>query len=129
VLRTPAPGLDHQLLERRVETRWQRLRSSIRTACGRLSIAVMWWNSTVARPSRPPLDELDLSRTLELAATAFGESDERVSWSARGSRVIPNRQRLAAMAVLGEWETHLSAVAASCPGRCGRVVALGTQRR
>jgi len=62
------------------------------------------------RSTRPPLDELDLSRTLELAAAALGESDEPVSRSARGSRVIPNRQRLAAVAVLGEWEAHLSAV-------------------
>jgi hypothetical protein len=30
--------------------------------------------------------------------------------SPRGSRVIPNRQRLAAVAVLGEREAHLSAV-------------------
>ncbi len=61
-------------------------------------------------PARPYLDELDLSRTLELAAAALGGGDEPVVRSPRGSRVIPNRQRLAAVAVLGEREAHLSAV-------------------
>jgi hypothetical protein len=61
-------------------------------------------------PTRPHLDELDLSRTLELAAAVLGDSDEQIVRSARGSRVIPNRQRLAAVAVLGEREAHLSAV-------------------
>jgi hypothetical protein len=40
----------------------------------------------------------------------FGGSDEPIVRSSRGSRVIPNRQRLAAVAVLGEREAHLSAV-------------------
>jgi len=61
-------------------------------------------------PSRPHLDELDLSRTLELAASVLGESDEPTVRSPRGPRVIPNRQRLAAVAILGEREAHLSAV-------------------
>ena len=61
-------------------------------------------------PTRPHLDELDLSRTLELAAAALGAGDEPNVRSPRGSRVIPNRQRLAAVAVLGEREAHLSAV-------------------
>jgi hypothetical protein len=61
-------------------------------------------------PARPRLDELDLSRTLELAAAALGDQDEPIMRSARGSRVIPNRQRLAAVAVLGEREAQLSAV-------------------
>jgi hypothetical protein len=60
--------------------------------------------------SRPHLDELDLSRTLELAAAVLGAGDEPNVWSLRGSRVIPHRQRLAAVAVLGEREAHLSAV-------------------
>jgi hypothetical protein len=60
--------------------------------------------------TRPHLDELDLSRTLELAAAALGDQDEPITRSPRGSRVIPNRQRLAAVAVLGEREAHLSAV-------------------
>jgi hypothetical protein len=60
--------------------------------------------------TRPRLDELDLSRTLELAAAVLGEGDESIMRSARGSRVIPNRQRLAAVAVLGEREAHLSAI-------------------
>jgi hypothetical protein len=59
--------------------------------------------------ARPHLDELELSRTLELAAAALG-GDEPISRSARGARLVPNRQRLAAVAVLGERETQLSAV-------------------
>lgn len=58
--------------------------------------------------TRPLLDKL--SRTLELAAAALGDREEPIMRSPRGSRVIPNRQRLAAVAVLGEREAHLSAV-------------------
>jgi hypothetical protein len=54
--------------------------------------------------TRPHLDELDLSRTLELAAAVLGDGDEPIVRSPHGSRVIPNRQRLAAIAVLGERE-------------------------
>jgi hypothetical protein len=61
-------------------------------------------------PTRPHLHELDLSRTLELAAAVLGGGDEPIVRSPRGSRVIPNRQRLAAVAVLGEREARLSAV-------------------
>jgi hypothetical protein len=61
-------------------------------------------------PTRPHLDELDLSRTLELAAAVLDAGDEPIVRSLRGARVIPNRQRLAAVAVLGEREVHLSAV-------------------
>ena len=60
--------------------------------------------------TRPHLNELCLSRTLELAAAALGDGDEPILRSPRGSRVIPNRQRLAAVEVLGEREAHLSAV-------------------
>jgi hypothetical protein len=60
-------------------------------------------------PARPRLGEL-VSRTLELAAAALGDHDESIIRSARGSRVIPNRQRLAAVALLGEREAQLSAV-------------------
>jgi hypothetical protein len=78
----------------------------------RLAPLAEW--SSVSRvfhhPARPYLDELDLSRTLELAATALGDQDEPIMRSPRGSRVIPNRQRLAAVAVLGEREAQLSAV-------------------
>ena len=62
------------------------------------------------RPARPYQDELGLSRTLELAASALGDGDEPILRSPRGARAIPNRQRLAAVAVLGEREAHLSAV-------------------
>ena len=61
-------------------------------------------------PTRPHLDESELSRTLELAAAALGNHDEPIMRSPRGSRVIPSRQRLAAVAVLGEREEQLSAV-------------------
>jgi hypothetical protein len=60
--------------------------------------------------ARPHLDELHLSRTLELAAAALGDDDPPLVRSPRGSRVIPNRRRLAAVAILGEREAHLSAV-------------------
>jgi hypothetical protein len=61
------------------------------------------------QPTRPHLDELDLSRTLELAAAVLGSGgEEPIMRSPRGSRVIPTRQRLAAVAVLGEREAHLS---------------------
>jgi hypothetical protein len=36
-------------------------------------------------PTRPHLDELDLSRMLELAAAALGNQDEPIMRSARGS--------------------------------------------
>ena len=62
------------------------------------------------RTVRPHLDELDLSRMLELAAAALGDHDGPIMRSPRGSCVIPNRQRLAAVAVLGEREEQLSAV-------------------
>jgi hypothetical protein len=55
-------------------------------------------------PTRPHLDELELSRTLMLAAAALGDHNEPIMRSPRSSRVIPNRQRLAAVAVLGERE-------------------------
>lgn len=61
-------------------------------------------------PTRPHLDELDLSRTLTLAAAALDNRDEPIMRSPRGLRVIPNRQRLAAVAVLGEREAQLSAL-------------------
>jgi hypothetical protein len=61
--------------------------------------------------TRPHLDELDLSRTLEMAAAVFGDGGEEPTVrSPRGSPVIPNRQRLTAVAVLGEREARLSAV-------------------
>jgi hypothetical protein len=61
-------------------------------------------------PTRPHLDELDLSRMLELAAGVLGGPEELIVQSPRGSRVILNRQRLAAVAALGEREPQLSAV-------------------
>ncbi|MGH3697322.1 MAG: hypothetical protein ACRDRX_25615 [Pseudonocardiaceae bacterium] len=59
--------------------------------------------------TRTHLDELDLSRTLELAAAALEDHGKPIMRSPHGSRVIPHRQRLAAVAVLGERE-QLSAI-------------------
>ncbi|MGH3944996.1 MAG: hypothetical protein ACRDSI_08135 [Pseudonocardiaceae bacterium] len=60
--------------------------------------------------TRPHLDELELSRTLKLAAAALSGDEEPIVRSPSGLRAISNRQRLAAVAVLGEREAHLSAV-------------------
>lgn len=61
------------------------------------------------RSTRPQSDELDLSRALELAASALGAGEGPIPRFSRGARTIARRQRLAAVAVLGE-EAHLSAV-------------------
>jgi hypothetical protein len=45
-----------------------------------------------------------------LAAAALNADEEPIVRSPRDSRVVPNRQRLAAVAVLSEREAHLSAV-------------------
>jgi hypothetical protein len=37
-------------------------------------------------PTRPHLEELDLSRTLELAAAVLGDDDEPISWSPNDGR-------------------------------------------
>jgi hypothetical protein len=61
--------------------------------------------------TRSHLDELDLSRTLELAAAVLdGGGEAAIVRSPRGSRLISPRQRLTAVAILGEREAHLSAV-------------------
>lgn len=61
------------------------------------------------RTPRPVLSELELSRTLDLAASALGDP-ESSGPLARGDRVVPSRQRLDAVAVLAEWESRLSAL-------------------
>lgn len=61
------------------------------------------------QPTRPHLDELELSQTLELAAAALGGGEPTLR-SPRAGRLVPNRQRLAAVAILGEREAQLSAV-------------------
>ena len=62
------------------------------------------------RSIRPHTNELELSRMLELAAAVVEGDDEPIVRSPRGSHVISNRQRLAAVAVLGEREAQLSAI-------------------
>jgi hypothetical protein len=69
------------------------------------------WSSVAQifqHPTRPQATELDLSRTLELAAASLGGGKPIVR-APRGPRVIPHRQRLAAVAILGEREAQLSA--------------------
>jgi hypothetical protein len=62
------------------------------------------------RATRPSLEEVELSRTLELAASVLGEGDEPLVRFPRGTSTVPSGQRLAAVAVLGEREERLSAV-------------------
>jgi hypothetical protein len=61
------------------------------------------------RTPRPILTELELSRTLDLAASALGDPEPTMP-ILRGDRVVPSRQRLDAVAVLAERETRLSAL-------------------
>jgi hypothetical protein len=63
-----------------------------------------------SRTSQPNPDELELSRTLELAASMLGNGDEPLLRLPRGDYTVPSRQRLAAVAVLAERESGLSAV-------------------
>ncbi len=82
-----------------------RAQSVARVLHERSSVSRIFHHST-----RPHLDELDLSQTLELAAAVLAGGNESIVRSPRGARLIPNRQRLAAMAILGERKPHLSAV-------------------
>jgi hypothetical protein len=61
------------------------------------------------RATRPSLDELELSRALELAASALGDT-EPITRLPRDNQVVPSRQRLDAVAILAERESRLSAV-------------------
>ncbi|MGH3844766.1 MAG: hypothetical protein ACRDR6_23460 [Pseudonocardiaceae bacterium] len=61
------------------------------------------------RAPRQILTELELSRTLDLAASALGDPEPTMP-VARGDRVVPSRQRLDAVAVLAERESRLSAL-------------------
>jgi hypothetical protein len=61
------------------------------------------------RAPRPILTELELSRTLDLAASALGDPEPTMP-ILRGDRVVPSRRRLDAVAVLAERETRLSAL-------------------
>jgi hypothetical protein len=61
------------------------------------------------RAPRPILTELELSRTLDLAASALGDPEPAMPML-RGDRIVPSRQRLDAVAVLAERETRLSAL-------------------
>jgi len=61
------------------------------------------------RAARPSLEELELSRALELAASALGDT-EPITPSPRDHRVVTSRQRLDAVTVLAKREPRLSAV-------------------
>jgi len=61
------------------------------------------------RAPRPILTELELSRTLDLAASALGDPEPTMPVR-RGDRVVPSRHRLDAVAVLAERESRLSAL-------------------
>jgi hypothetical protein len=61
------------------------------------------------RAPRPILTELELSRTLDLAASVLGDPEPTMPLL-RGDRVVPSRQRLDAVAVLAERESRLSAL-------------------
>ena len=79
---------------------------SVARALGEWSVASRMFN----RASRASPDELELSRTLELAAAALGDGDEPLPRFPRGEYTVPGRQRLAAVALLAEREAGLSAV-------------------
>ncbi|HEV7453480.1 MAG TPA: hypothetical protein VGO16_19310 [Pseudonocardiaceae bacterium] len=61
------------------------------------------------RAPRPILTEVELSRTLDLAASVLGDPEPAVPLM-RGDRVVPSRQRLDAAAVLADRKTRLSAL-------------------
>ena len=61
------------------------------------------------RAPRPILTEVELSRTLDLAASVLGDPEPIVPLL-RGDRVVPSRQRLDAVRVLSERESRLSAL-------------------
>jgi hypothetical protein len=61
------------------------------------------------RAPRPVLSELELARTLDLAASVLGEP-EPIMPMRRGGQIVPSQQRLDAVAVLAERETRLSAL-------------------
>jgi hypothetical protein len=61
------------------------------------------------RAPRPILTELELSRTLDLAASVLGEP-EPIMPLQRGGQTVPSRQRLNAVTVLAERESRLSAL-------------------
>lgn len=61
------------------------------------------------RALRPILTEMELSRTLDLAASVLGEPVPIMPMQ-RAGQTVPSRQRLDAVAVLAERETRLSAL-------------------
>jgi hypothetical protein len=61
------------------------------------------------RAPRPILTELELSRTLDLAASVLGDPEPPMPLQ-RGGHTVESRQRLDAVAVLAERESRLSAL-------------------
>ena len=58
-----------------------------------------------SRPTRTHVDELALSRILELAASVLGGGGDPILRFQRGDRTVPSRRRLAAAAVLAGQES------------------------
>lgn len=65
---------------------------------------------TFTRSPRPYLDELDLSRTLDLAAAVLDGGHDPALRAPRGPRAVTQQQRLSAVAELATREAHLSAM-------------------
>jgi hypothetical protein len=61
------------------------------------------------RAPRPILTELELSRTLDLAASVLGDPEPTMPLL-RGDRAVSSRQRLDAVAILADRESRLSAL-------------------
>ena len=87
------------------------------------------------RAPRPILTELELSRTLDLAASVLGEPEPTVPMQ-RGGQTVPSRQRLDAVAVLAKRGSSTRRTrdpallaATSRPGRRSGLMAIRAQRR
>ncbi|MDQ4032885.1 MAG: hypothetical protein M3332_11685 [Actinomycetota bacterium] len=65
--------------------------------------------SGVHRAPRPILTELELSRTLDLAAFVLGDPEPTMLFQC-GGRTVPSRQRLDVVAVVAERQCRLSAL-------------------
>ena len=90
-----------------------------------------WWavSRIFSRPTRALVDEVTLSRMLELAASMVGDREDPGLDFPRSIRAVPSRQRLAAVAVLAEQESPVVGGSTAGPGRRGGVVADRPLRR
>jgi hypothetical protein len=84
------------------------------------------------RPPRLQVEELDLSRVLELASSAAGDESDQPVPAVRfqpPGRSVPNRARLAAVAVLAERESRLTTIQRLALVGRRVLVAVGAARR